>query len=92
MPRMSMQKKNARIRSEVQLHREIKQSSCHVAILEFMVSYKINKICMNFHKILLKFTKIRMDFQLTNFFGEFYMIFSLSGSLLSPSRRALGCR
>jgi hypothetical protein len=33
---------------------------------------------MNFHKILLKFTKIRMDFQLTNFFGEFYMIFSLS--------------
>jgi hypothetical protein len=26
---------------------------------------------------LLKFTKIRMDFQLTNFFGEFYMIFSL---------------
>jgi hypothetical protein len=33
---------------------------------------------MNFHKILLKFTKIRMDFQLTNFFGEFYMIFFLS--------------
>jgi hypothetical protein len=33
---------------------------------------------VNFHKILLKFTKIRMDFQLTNFFGEFYMIFSLS--------------
>jgi hypothetical protein len=33
---------------------------------------------MNFHKVLLKFTKIRMDFQLTNFFGEFYMIFSLS--------------
>jgi hypothetical protein len=33
---------------------------------------------MNFHKILLKFTKIRMDFQLTNFFGEFYIIFSLS--------------
>jgi hypothetical protein len=26
---------------------------------------------------LLKFTKIRMDFQLTNFFGEFNMIFSL---------------
>jgi hypothetical protein len=37
-----------------------------------------NKICMNFHKILLKFTKTRMDFQLTNVFGEFYMIFSLS--------------
>jgi hypothetical protein len=33
---------------------------------------------MNFHKILLKFTKIRMDFQLTIFFGDFYMIFSLS--------------
>jgi hypothetical protein len=33
---------------------------------------------VNFHKILLKFTIIRMDFQLTNFFGEFYMIFSLS--------------
>jgi hypothetical protein len=30
---------------------------------------------------LLKFTKIRMDFQLTNFFGEFYMIISLSLSL-----------
>jgi hypothetical protein len=39
---------------------------------------KINKILLNFHKILLKFTKIRMDFQLTNFFGEIYMIFSLS--------------
>jgi hypothetical protein len=37
-----------------------------------------NKILVNFHKILLKFTKIRMDFQLTNFFGEFYMIFFLS--------------
>jgi hypothetical protein len=36
------------------------------------------RILVNFHKILLKFTKIRMDFQLTNFFGEFYMIFSLS--------------
>jgi hypothetical protein len=36
---------------------------------------------MDFHKILLKFTKIRMDFQLTNFFGEFYMIFSLSASM-----------
>jgi hypothetical protein len=35
---------------------------------------------MNFHKILLKFTKIRMNFQLTNFIGEFYMIFSLSES------------
>jgi hypothetical protein len=41
---------------------------------------KINKICMNFHKILLKFTKIRMNFQLTNFFGEFNMIFSLSAA------------
>jgi hypothetical protein len=39
---------------------------------------KINKIWVNFHKILLKFTKIRMDFQLTKFFGEFYMIFFLS--------------
>jgi hypothetical protein len=39
---------------------------------------KIHKNFGNFHKILLKFTKIRMDFQLTNFFGEFYMIFSLS--------------
>jgi hypothetical protein len=39
---------------------------------------KINKILGNFHKILLKFTKIRMDFQLTKFFGEFYMIFFLS--------------
>jgi hypothetical protein len=36
-----------------------------------------NKI-VDFHKILLKFTKIRMDFQLTKFFGEFYMIFFLS--------------
>jgi hypothetical protein len=33
---------------------------------------------VNFHKILLKFTKIRMDFQLTKFFGEFYMNFFLS--------------
>jgi hypothetical protein len=39
---------------------------------------KIHTNLVNFHKILLKFTKIRMDFQLTNFFGEFYMFFSLS--------------
>jgi hypothetical protein len=39
---------------------------------------KIHQNFVDFHKILLKFTKIRMDFQLTNFFGEFYMIFSLS--------------
>jgi hypothetical protein len=42
---------------------------------------KINKILVNIHKILLKFTKIRMDFQLTKFFGEFYMIFFLSVDL-----------
>jgi hypothetical protein len=41
---------------------------------------KINKVLMNIHKILLNFTKIRMDFQLTKFFGEFYMIFFLSVS------------
>jgi hypothetical protein len=39
---------------------------------------KIPTNFVNFHKILLKFTKIRMDFKLTNFFGEFYMIISLS--------------
>jgi hypothetical protein len=39
---------------------------------------KIHQNFVDFHKILLKITKIRMDFQLTNFFGEFYMIFSLS--------------
>jgi hypothetical protein len=39
---------------------------------------------MNFHKILLKFTKIRIDFQLTNFFGEFYMIISLSAKVCPP--------
>jgi hypothetical protein len=42
---------------------------------------KIHTNFVHFHKILLKFTKIRMDFQLTNFFGEFYMIFSLSAGL-----------
>jgi hypothetical protein len=39
---------------------------------------KIHQNFVDLHKILLKFTKIRMDFQLTNFFGEFYVIFSLS--------------
>jgi hypothetical protein len=49
---------------------------------------------MNFHKLLLKFTKIRMDFQLTNFFGEFYMIISLSVvecKLIGPAI-SLNCR
>jgi hypothetical protein len=36
------------------------------------------QILVNFKNFLLKFTKIRVDFQLTNFFGEFYMIISLS--------------
>jgi hypothetical protein len=44
---------------------------------------------MGFHKILLKFTKIRMDFQLTNFFGEFYMIFSLSVLFAKHDLRSL---
>jgi hypothetical protein len=38
---------------------------------------------MSFHKMLVKFTKIRIDFQLINFFGEFYMIISLSVFLKS---------
>jgi hypothetical protein len=48
---------------------------------------KFTKI-VNFHKILLKFTKIRMDFQLTNFFGEFYMIFSLSVGIVGRTQSA----
>jgi hypothetical protein len=44
---------------------------------------KIHQHFVDFHKILLKFTKICMDFQLTNFFGEFYMIFSLSVEMVS---------
>jgi hypothetical protein len=47
------------------------------------------RILVNFHKILLKFTTIRMDFQLTNFFGEFYMIFFLSAKLKCVSFRSI---
>jgi hypothetical protein len=47
---------------------------------------KIHTNFVNFHKILLKFT---MDFQLTNFFGEIFMIISLSATLafLTPKSK-----
>jgi hypothetical protein len=41
-------------------------------------TYGLKKMTSRCQRRRRKFTKIRMDFQLTNFFGEFYMIFSLS--------------
>jgi hypothetical protein len=52
---------------------------------------KIHQNFVNFHQILLKFTNIHMDFQLTNFFGEFYMIFFWV-DLLGPSEAQLWCK
>jgi hypothetical protein len=47
---------------------------------------------VNFHKILLKFTRIRIDFQLTKFFGEFYMIFFLSVEFSYTEQRKLSAK
>jgi hypothetical protein len=54
------------------------QRNNHVKFTKKICELKIHANFVNFHKILLKFIKIRMDFQLKFFFGEFYMIISLS--------------
>jgi hypothetical protein len=49
------------------------QRNNHVKFTKKIVSWKSMRNLVNFNKILWKFTKFRMDFQLTIFFCEFFL-------------------